>query len=319
LLSSFARIDARPFDRVSLSDWVRERFGNGNLAGMLHALFRLTSYVNEPDRMSAGAAIRQLQLGLVGNVWYLDGGWQTLISGLRATTSASGAEIRTNAKVESVKSDADGITVRLSGGETLHSRAVILAVPPSAVADLLQLSANDPLARQLSSCVSVRAACLDLALSHLPRPAHRFVLGMDKPLYYSLHSASARLAPRGVAVIQMMKYLGASTTSSEAVEHEMENLLDLLQPGWRDHVMTKRFLPNMVVVHDLPRADTGGLSGRVGIIVRDNVYLAGDWVGDEAMLADASVASAAEASRRVLAAVAGGSARSERSPSHVNN
>jgi hypothetical protein len=58
----------------------------------------------------------------------------------------------------------------------------------------------------------------------------------------------------------------------------------------------------MTVAPSVPRADEAGLAGRPGVEVRDrpSVFLAGDWVGPEGMLADASAASARAAARRVL-------------------
>ena len=53
--------------------------------------------------MSAGAALQQLKLALAGNVWYLDGGWQTLVDGLHDHAAARGAEFRTRARVDAVK------------------------------------------------------------------------------------------------------------------------------------------------------------------------------------------------------------------------
>ena len=51
----------------------------------------------------------------------------------------------------------------------------------------------------IAALVPVRAACLDLALSRLPRPDRNFALGLDRPLYLSVHSATAALAPPGAA------------------------------------------------------------------------------------------------------------------------
>ena len=50
-------------------------------------------------------------------------------------------------------------------------------------------------------------------------------------------------------------------------------------------------------MHALPTAETGGLSGRPAIAVAalPGVFLAGDWVGDEHLLAGAALASARQA------------------------
>jgi hypothetical protein len=58
----------------------------------------------------------------------------------------------------------------------------------------------------------------------------------------------------------------------------------------------------MTVTPSLPRAEEAGLAGRPGVEVRDhpNVFLAGDWVGPEGMLADACASSARASARRVV-------------------
>jgi phytoene dehydrogenase-like protein len=320
LLAGFQRIDASLFDRMSVRDWTELNAGSGNLGQFLQTLFRLSTYVNDPDRLSAGVAIRQLQMALAGNVLYLDGGWQTLVDGLRAKAVEHGAEFCTSARVEAVRSEAGAVTVQLVGGVKMHGRSVVLAVPPATAAEVLDLSADAPLARRLAACIPVRAACLDVAFRRSRLPTTRFALGLDPPLYYSVHSAAAKLAPDGIAVVQLMKYLGNDDSAAEVAEREMETVLKQLQPGWQKTIVARQYLPVMTVTHDLPLAESGGLAGRVGVTIpeKSDIFLAGDWVGAEGMLADASAASAEEAARCVLAARVN-ETRPERSPSHVHN
>jgi phytoene dehydrogenase-like protein len=314
------RLDTRRLDRVPLGDWLEKTAGTGRLAELLRAFFRLVSYADDPARMSAGAAIDQLRSALTGNVWYIDGGWQTLVDGLRDEARGAGAVVRTGATVESVQSDGEEVAVQLAGGDRLRCRVAILGVGPREACELLELPADSSLARWTATQHPVQAACLDVALDRLPRSDRFFALGVDRPFYYSVHSATARLAPDGVAVLHVLKYLGReSGASTRAVEQELEAFLELLQPGWQSHVRARRFLPSMSVAHALPRADEGGLSGRPGVTVAERlgVYLAGDWVGNEGMLADAAAASAAAAAGQALAALGRTLARHERSPSHV--
>jgi phytoene dehydrogenase-like protein len=319
LLAGFQRIDAAKVDGISVRDWLRQKGGDGNLAEFLLALFRLSTYANDPERMSAGAALRQLQLALAGNVLYLNNGWQTLVDGLRAKAAGDGAEIRTGARVESVRSEGGQVAVRLADGQTLRASAAVVAVPPGTACELLGPTAETPCLRRMAACIPVRAACLDVALRRLPLPGRGFALGLHRPLYYSVHSAAAKLAPEGTVVVHLVKYLGDDTSPPETAERDMEELLDRVQPGWRQHVIVRRFLPGMVVANDLPRAADGGLAGRAPVAVHENVFLAGDWVGAEGMLADAAAASAAEASRRVLAHLSWTDDHFERSPAHVAN
>src|SRR6185436_14328541 len=147
------------------------------------------------------------------------------------------------------------------------------------------------------------AACLDIGLSRLPRPKATFALGIDQPLYLSVHSAVARLAPAEAAMIHVAKYLTTGdATDARAVERELEALLDLIQPGWRELVVQRRFLPHMTVAHLLPTAASGGNAGRPSAEVPGlaNLFIAGDWVGAEGLLADASIASGKRAAELAI-------------------
>jgi phytoene dehydrogenase-like protein len=230
-------------------------------------------------------------------------------------TVAHGGEVRTGAKVEAVRPTEGGVEVRLTGDTIVRARCAVLAVAPAAACELLDLPSNAPLARWAAGSVPVKAACLDVALDRLPRPERRFALGLDRPLYYSVHSAAARLAADGIAVIHIMKYLGRDHDPADA-EPELEGFLDQLQPGWRDHVVARRLLPGMTVAHGLPRADQGGEAGRPDVVAaeRPAVFLAGDWVGPEGLLADASAASARAAAQHALAAL---QRPTRRRPAHV--
>jgi hypothetical protein len=76
-----------------------------------------------------------------------------------------------------------------------------------------------------------------------------------------------------------------------------------VQPGWRDVVVTRRYLPAMTVTHAVVTAAGGGLPGRPGPALSSlrGCWVAGDWVGPEGMLADASLASARRAAQLALA------------------
>jgi phytoene dehydrogenase-like protein len=100
-----------------------------------------------------------------------------------------------------------------------------------------------------------------------------------------------------------MKYLGSSIPSDpKADRKELEKLMDLIQPGWRKVVVKERFLPNMVVYNALVSASQGGIYGRPDVKVpgTENLYIVGDWVGPEGLLADASLSSAKRAAEKIL-------------------
>src|SRR5262249_22188347 len=232
-LAGIGRLDPETAHHTSVHDWVNARVRHPDLRRFVHALVRLTSYANAPDTMSAGIALRQLQLALASNVSYLDGGWQTLVDGVRARAEEAGVRLRTSAAVAAVERTADGRVagVRRRCGAPGGGAAGAPARAAAAAAGGLP---GGRARRRAASAVRVLAACLDVALARLPRPRATFALGIDEPLYFSVHSAVARLAPEGGALIQVARYLGDDSPDPKRIEAQLEGLRDRLHPGWRD-------------------------------------------------------------------------------------
>ena len=311
LLSSVARIDPQPWERRTVREWVNGTVTRPRVRAFLTALVRLTSYANADDAMSAGAAIRQVQQAVTASVYYIDGGWQSLVDGLAASVTKAGVTIRKGVKVDRLILD-DGVRgVVTSDNERIAAKAVMLTTPPATASVLAGPSARG-LAEFTCAAIPLRAACLDLAISRLPAPSASFALGIDAPLYFSVHSAVAKLAPAGGALIHAAKYLLPSDDpGQQGVREELEALVDLMQPGWRDALVSARFLPRMTVVEAAPLAAGGGLAGRPSVAVAEvpGLYLAGDWVGEEGLLADASLASARKAAVACIERLAAGTRR----------
>ena len=301
LLASLAKIDAGTVQHLTVQEWLEQAIRQPDVRRLLQALFRVATYTNDPERQSAGAALAQLQMALTSNVLYLDGGWQVLVDGLRAAARAAGVNITTEKRAVSLEFDSRVRRVRLADGSTLDASAVIMTGSPAEAAALMPNS--DILRQWADTAIPVKAACLDVGLMRLPRPYACFALGIDRPLYFSVHSAVAKLGPEGGAVIHVAKYLPAAfPPDPKADEQELEGVLDIMQPGWREIVVERRFLPNMIVSHLVVTAAGGGTAGRPGPAVpgMHNVYVAGDWVGPEGMLADASLASAKRAAELIV-------------------
>jgi predicted NAD/FAD-dependent oxidoreductase len=174
-------------------------------------------------------------------------------------------------------------------------RVILAPGGPGAVAGLLG-SASASAAAWAESLAPVHMATLDLHLQRLPRPDRRACFALDAPIYLSTHTPSARLAESGEVV--HVAWYGDAEDSTRA---ELEGLVDALQPGWRDQVIDARWSRSRVVMHGIPGPDTG-FAGRPGPAVPDctGVLVAGDWVGPRGLLADASIASGADAARLAL-------------------
>lgn len=303
LFSRLATIDTSDLADVSWREWAEAQVPDPTMRATLEAFVRVSTYVDAPAAVSAAATLAQLRLAQTPGVLYVDGGWRTIVEATTASAREAGCQVRTGARVSCARRDhsGGGWTVTMDAGEPLRCRALVLATGPMAARSIV---ASEILADWAERCVPVRAACLDVALSQLPDPRTTFALGVDRPLYLSVHSRTARVAPAGAALVSTMKYLRPGTKSDPAEDlAELEAWLDRLQPGWRELSLDRRWLPSMVATHALVAARDGGFAGRPGPAIPDapGAWVVGDWVGREGMLLDASLASGAEAADEIAA------------------
>ncbi|MBS1786182.1 MAG: NAD(P)/FAD-dependent oxidoreductase [Acidobacteria bacterium] len=305
VLKEFPKIDAAKVEHLTVREWLDRKIRNKDLRQFLQAFFRLGTYANDPERLSAGLALAQFQMALKESVLYLDGGWQTLVNDLRTKAEQAGVRIIPQSHVaQIIRNQSRQVTgVNLADGSSFPADAVIVATSPHEACEMLEGGEQTVLGEWAKNAIPVKAACLDVALERLPRPQATFALGIDRPLYLSVHSAAAKLTPEGKALIHVAMYLGSDAPNdSKAVEHELEELLELVQPGWQKLMIERRFMPSLTVVNALATAKQGGLSGRPGPAVPgiEGLFVAGDWVGTEGWLADASVASGKHAAQLAI-------------------
>jgi phytoene dehydrogenase-like protein len=299
-LARLQTLGVEPLAGVSVRAWLEASVKDPALRTLLAALFRLTSFTNAPDLASAGSSVAQLAYSSRQGVVYVDGGWQTLVDPVLTVVWEAGAMVRTGAMVTAAEHGPGGWTIRGSDGPATSCRTLVLATSPGVARCIVRSEALDAWA---ASTVPAKVACLDVGLERLPRPETRLAIGIDRPLYYSVHSASATVAPDGCALVTTMKYLPAGEPPDAGRDlAELEAWLDHLQPGWQRRVVVRRHLPSMVASAAIARADQGGVGGRPGPRVPDapDLFVVGDWVGHEGMLLDATLASADAAARAIV-------------------
>ncbi|MCA0353084.1 MAG: NAD(P)/FAD-dependent oxidoreductase [Chloroflexi bacterium] len=302
-LRTFAKIPfinpANYADR-SFAQWIEQQADEPHARQLLAMFGRLTTYGAANDLQSAAATLENIKTGLAG-VLYVDHGWQVIVESLINKARQAGVELRTSQRVQAIQPSHAGVTIQLADGTTMQAEAVVLAVTPQAANELVGTSQH--FQRHYQRLLPITAACLDVGLRQLPQPQRRFLLGVDQPYYAVAHSSYAKLATPGQALIHVMKYLDPRQTyDPKQTRAELEQLLDQYQAGWRDQLITSQFLPSITVSYDTPQVQFGGLAGRTPVVLDDcpNVYLAGDWVGTEGQLADASFASGYTAAKQLL-------------------
>jgi phytoene dehydrogenase-like protein len=289
------RMNASDWTGRSVASWLDEVCGRAEVADVVAMLVRLSTYANAPEVLDAGAAITQLQRAVTQGVLYLHGGWQQLVDEVADAAWAAGVELQAEQRVNVVDAHGWGWVAQAST-RAWSARCVVLAgLAPTAVARLIGVDSADLVAR---AGPPVDAACLDLALASPPR--WNIGLGVDRPLYFSVHAPIAQLAPAGTWAAVVAKYLAPDEGPTPQDQAELEE--HARKMGATD-VNHRRFLRRMTVTHGMPLAAREGLGGRPDVVLaeRPGVFLCGDWVGAEGMLADAALASARAAAAAAAA------------------
>lgn len=304
LLFELARIDARTLGRTTIADWIAARVHRPDTRRMIAAVAQAFVYSTALDLVSADVLVAKLQRALRHPVHYIDGGWQTLVDGLAQAAATAGVRITTGAPVEAVVLEGTRAVGLRVGGQFVAADAVLLATTPAAARRLVVGGESAALRRVVDPLVPAPVACLDIALRRLPEPAHPVIFDLDQPRFVTAQSVFADVAPAGAALLHAVKWLDPRRLQDPAVdERDLERLLDAVQPGWRALLVKRFFLPRIAAVGALPLAAQGGLAGRPDVVAPgiDGLYLAGDWVGSEGFLVDASASSARRAAGAILA------------------
>lgn len=294
LLASLQRVDPTHHAHQSVDQWLDELALKPEVRRLIEALVRLTTYCADHDIGSADAAIAQVKLGLSSGVLYLDGGWQQIVDGLVGTCRELGVRFVERCAATHV----DGTTVTLDDSRTLQASAVVVAgLSPEAVAGLVVGSPD----LRPDAGPPVAAATLDVGI--VGEAAVGFILGIDEPLYYSRHDPPASLAPPGHSLYGLMRYLRHGESHDHTSTRSRLEALARTAGIDAAQIAEIHYSHRLTVAHGQPLAARGGMAGRpaVDALEMSGVYLAGDWVGSEGLLADAAAASAVEAAH--LAAV----------------
>ncbi|MGB3409883.1 MAG: FAD-dependent oxidoreductase [Microthrixaceae bacterium] len=272
--------------QVSAHEWIEARVSDPIGRQFAASAVRVSSYSGDLTTFSADAAAHQLHQAMRG-VTYLHDGWRQLTLALEGAARANGVAVIAGAKAVTIDRDGGRLVIGFGDGQRAVAVSVVVAAGGPDLAAGLLSDHSASLDAAAATAVPVHAACLDLGLGELPKGSTRFVIGVDKSTYASVHTPGAHLAEQG-HVVHLMFY----EPDNDIGLSDLEALADELQPGWRDHEAARQIGQRRVVAFDRPQPGTG-LQGRPGPVVEDHpgVFVAGDWVGPIDLLGSAAIAS----------------------------
>lgn len=299
----FGKMDTRIWNQISIRDWIETEIQDPMLRNLFYSLLRTTTYTAALALHPTGPALKHMQHALHG-VFYLDKGWGSLVDELHEHAVQLGVKVVTNCKVALIEHHEQKVrSILCADGSKIEATNVILTTPPAISYNLVPHAEHTALDTWKNQAIAVTVACLDVGLSQMPNPIHQFIYGLDQPILYSNHSRDGKPRPAilsddEIQVVSLFKYLGQQT-EPEQDERDLEQVLDLAQPGWRNHLVARQYLPKMTVVHDFPHLNRIENPGPT-VPEIEGLYVAGDWASHGELLVDASVASAKRAVSQLL-------------------
>jgi phytoene dehydrogenase-like protein len=299
--TKFGKIDANSVPAISLRSWIEQEIRDPMVRHIVYAMFRVGSFVQAPDHQLAGPVIQHIARTFKKNgIVYVQGGWQTILDQLYAKAVLAGVSIVTGKNVTEIEHDGAIRKIKFADGKEMDIARVISTTPPAVTSMLLgDVGCKSVLRWKEQSRVTV-AACLDLCLKKLPVPNRFAVLGVDQPIYFVNQSKFTRLSDDGTSVVHIMKHNGTGGTDPKADERFLEQMIDLIQPGWRKEVIAKQYLPNMVVAHDYMHIGREDRFPGPAVPEIAGFYVAGEWASHGELLVDSAAASGRRAARCVL-------------------
>ncbi len=295
-------IDPEKLAKQTFQQWVNQITQSKTIESLLFTLGRLATYCHAPERMSAKVMALHLK-NAMGGVLYLDGGWQTIVDQLHNKAIVSGVHVQPHTLVKQIERDRqqDPFKFVLSSGEEILGKYVICTSGPHELIHMLGKKASLPIRDFFAQITPIKGATLDVALSQLPNPKKLFAMGITEPLYYSVHSTYACLSDHTKnAILHVFKYHHPEEIiDGPRVKNKLEQFLDGLQPDWQQHVISRRFIPDITVNQRLPQIGDELKLQRSKTEI-PGLYIAGDWASPHWILADGAVSSGKQAAEEII-------------------
>ncbi len=147
-------------ETLTVQQWIDSdqdlRHGGEALKGLIRTLAQLTTYTGDTAKLSAQAAVVQLQLAVQSGVIYLHGGWAQMVDALLVKCWDAGVEIFAGSEVTEVSRSTANRSLsvvyrdREKVAVTKTFDGVIFATPPEVVQKFLSSEILSPGQRQLN-------------------------------------------------------------------------------------------------------------------------------------------------------------------------
>ncbi|MBH5318407.1 FAD-dependent oxidoreductase [Paenibacillus sp. GSMTC-2017] len=304
-MMKLGKIDTAKLSHLTFREWAEKEVVDPMIRHVIYSICRANTFVLRPELHLASTAVKQLQRTFGGKAFYIDDGWASLIEVLKYKAEQAGVTIMTEHSVVEISPSDNGLQVSFASGDLLDVSSVIVATGLTETCKIVKGADQTSLTKWKKQAHPIKAACLDVVLRRLPSRCSFSVAGfwLDAPLFYNNPTSVAKYTEQddGSTVIHMVKQLGENPSYPEEDKWQLEQALDLIQPGWREEEIARQFLPYITVASDFCSFNKVGSYSGPDVPEMTGLYVAGDWTGHEGeLLVDAVFAGAKRAAQVVI-------------------
>lgn len=295
--------------RVPIGEWINGITSEPTLRTFLLDLCSPLAFEPKPEELSAAhfiLLVRPLLMPKGPLGYYPVGGWIGMFEAFKAHIEERGGEVRTKAAAEKLEIRGGAVVGVWSGGELTEARAIVAALPPGELADLLKetpIPGLEP--ERLKNIRPTMGVAVDLGVMGLHNDTIGTIELPELGATLGIHNLfEPSLAPPGGHLFQFLRFLTPEQMQNKAeVDRSESILLDVMEqvwPGVSQKVVLRRTLIRPVMTaashrYDQPRPTLLPIQVEA---VR-GLYLAGDATASPGELSNAAGESALACAERV--------------------
>ena len=219
-------------------------------------------------------------------------GWIGLVGRLGAALDEIGVLIETNCDVTAINKN----KIYLTDGREVECDAVILACGVNTAKQLLETVDEDLSRQEFVNLSKITASFIEAGITSKPMPGKHAIVDSDsKMAVFDNIAIQPRLSASGshISAIAVGGLNGADKVYQSAKQRsaKLVDFLDKHISGWQDNIVTDLRQSSIIV----------GYQGSVdaSIFAKHNIFLAGQWVNSNYVLADAAVDTGKSAAKAV--------------------
>lgn len=286
VFNAIMQADVETLWHTPLGSWLDRHAPEPTLRTFLLDMVGPLTFEAQPEQISTAHYLLEMRANLTRKgppALYPSGGWGAIADALQARVEEQGGEVHTRAKVERLACEDGRIVGVWRDGTLIPARAVVCAVPPRAMAQLLAPTPIPELSPdRLGRIAPTMGVAVDLGLRGVVN--HRIAtieLPEDNATSGFHNLFQPDLAPAGGMLFQGLRWLSPEQLADRAEAERSEELflarLEAIWPGVRQKVVVRRTLVRPLITaashrYDQPRPTLLPLE----VASLPGLYLAGD-------------------------------------------